>query len=581
MHHTRTAPATPFRPLPRQDDLNALGRLVQRLFRSIDNVRLSTVSVVISVLTATLFAVGMAATVLTLNNVSTIASTWRVFDTGLGRRLDLFAAMRGHLGYGGLAQHWADWRGGDGASRQKVAEDLQALRAIQPAWLGAHPGPEESQALATVMRSLERYDRALAAGSPGQAVADDGMAQALTRIADILREERRIGAERVEETMWQLGATVGGVMLLSAILLMLLSLFFLWFTRFRVVAPIKASAGAMLRLAEGDKTIHVPFTEKTDEMGEMARTVEVFRESMIRADTLEADKRAADQALLGRAVRRAELTDAFGVSADRLLSVVDASVAKVRVSSEHVRKLAEETGKATTSVAATAEQAASNVQQVAAAAEQMAASIQEIGASVARSSTITRSAAEGITALGATMGELAGATQKIGEIVALIEEVAAQTNLLALNASIEAQRAGTAGKGFTVVANEVKSLAGQTARATGEIAEHIGHIQHKTAAAVNALKEVSSTVIQADEVVSTIASAIEEQSATTGEIVRNVTEAAESNAQVSDSMVRLSGDAGRVGATAAEMAGTIDDLDREAGTMQRTVRDFLAEVRKT
>ena len=379
--------------------------------------------------------------------------------------------------------------------------------------------------------------------------------------------------------MWRLGASVGGVMLVSAILLVLLTLFFFWFTRFRVLIPINASARSMRQLADGDKAAQVPFIEKSDELGDMARTVAIFRENMIRADHLEAEKRAADQVVLDQANLRAALTGAFGVSADRLLAVVDGSVAKVRQSSHEVLRLAEETGAEAAAVATTAGQAASNVQQVAAAAEQMGASIQEIGSSVGRSTDITRLAVEGISALDSTMVELSTATETIGEIVALIEEVAAQTNLLALNASIEAQRAGDAGKGFAVVANEVKNLAGQTARATSEISEHIGGIQGRTQAAVRALKDVAGTVTEADAVVSSIAAAIEQQSATTREIVRNVHEAAQSNSHVTEAMNRLATEAGLVKNTAASMVETIDELGREAAEMQNTVRTFLAEVR--
>jgi methyl-accepting chemotaxis protein len=574
---SRAATSSDSHPAP--PDLNAFGRLVNRLFQALDNVRLSTISVIITVLTVVVFVVGVGATVMTLHNVSTIASTWRGFDTGLGRRLDLLAQLRGNLGYGGLAQHWGAWLAGDDGAKAALADDILAIRALAPAWAGANPGPEERESLAVVLRAVDGYEAALAAGRKERVGGDAEAHKALNRIAEILRRERAIGADAVEDAMWRLGASVGGVMLVSAMLLVLLTLFFFWFTRFRVLIPINASARSMRQLADGDKAAQVPFIEKSDELGDMARTVAIFRENMIRADQLEAEKRAADQVVLDQANRRAELTGAFGISADRLLAVVDGSVAKVRQSSHDVLRLAEETGAEAAAVATTAGQAASNVQQVAAAAEQMGASIQEIGASVGRSTTITRHAVDGITALDSTMVELSTATETIGEIVALIGEVAAQTNLLALNASIEAQRAGDAGKGFAVVAGEVKNLAGQTARATSEISEHIGGIQGRTQAAVRALKDVASTVSEADAVVSSIATAIEQQSATTREIVRNVHEAAQSNGHVTEAMNRLAGEAGLVKNTAASMVETIDELGREAAEMQNTVRTFLREVR--
>jgi methyl-accepting chemotaxis protein len=574
MHHqhTRTTSASVTR------DLNILGHLVERLFSALDNVRLSTLSVIISGLTVAVFMVGVAATALTLHNVSTIASTWHGFDTGLGRRIDLLAELRGHLGYGGLTQHWGAWKAGDDTARPLLGGDIGAIRSLAPAWMGANPGPEERQALSVVLATVDAYDAALAAGQRTTIQTDGDSQKALTRISEILRRERATGADEVEDSMWRLGATVGGVMTISALLLVLLTLFFFWFTRFRVLIPINASAGAMRRLADGDKSLTVPYTDKRDELGDMARTVEIFRESMIHADRLEAEKRAADQVVLDQARRRADLTGSFNVSAERLLGVVDGSVTTVREASHQVLRLAEETRAESAAVAASAAQAANNVHQVAAAAEEMGASIHEIGNGVSRSTDITRHAVAGITALDATMEELSTTTGKIGEIVALIAEIAAQTNLLALNASIEAQRAGDAGKGFAVVANEVKMLAGQTARATGEISEQIGEIQSRTAAAMRALKDVAATVIDADSVVSSTAAAIEQQSATTAEIVRNVAEAARSNRHVSDAMVRLADEATQVKTTAASMVDTIDALGGEATEMQTTFRTFIQQV---
>jgi methyl-accepting chemotaxis protein len=487
--------------------------------------------------------------------------------------------LRGHLGYGGLAQHWAAWLAGDDGARARLGEDILALRALGPAWLGAGPGPEERESLAQVMRMVDAYDAAIAAGQRRALAGDADAQRALDRIADILRRERAIGADNVEDSMWRLGLTVGSVMVVSAILLTLLTLFFFWFTRFRVLTPIEASSKAMRRLADGDKTQQVPYIDKRDELGDMARTVAVFRDGMIRADQLEAEKRAADQVVLDQARRRADLTGAFGISAERLIEVVSGSVTKVRSSSHQVLDMAEETGAEAIAVAASAGQAASNVQQVAAAAEQMGASIQEIGNSVARSTEITRHAVDGITALDSTMEELSSATGKIGEIVALIQKIAAQTNLLALNASIEAQRAGEAGKGFSVVANEVKSLAGQTAKATSGISEQVAEIQARTQAALDSLKDVSGTVVNVDTVVSSIAAAIEEQGATTAEIVRNVTEAAQSNSHVSEAMARLADQAAHVKSTAASMVETIGLLGEEATEMQSTFRTFIEQVR--
>jgi len=564
-----------------EDELNAFGRAVRAIFSSFDNVRLATVSKIITALTGLLLIVGVVAVGVTMQNVSTVSAVWRDFDTGLGRRIDLFAALRGHLGYGGLIQHWDAWRDGDEAMRAKVIEDIQHVKALHPAWLGANPKETEQKALLVVMETVDAYQNALTSSGKAKTVNDGKMQEALRQIAESLMAERRDGAEFVEESMWKLGATVGSVMILSAVFLILLSLFYLWFTRFRVVSPISLFMAAMQRLADGNKQIVVPYTDKRDEIGNMARTVETFRQGMIHADELEASQRSADQALIAQGTKRAELTNAFGISSDKLLRVVESAVANVRKTAEDVRLLAERTGRETEGITSAAQAATANVHDVASATEQMNGSIQEIGARVAESTAITRSAVNGISSLDKTMTELSETATRIDEIVAMIEQIAGQTNLLALNASIEAQRAGAAGKGFAVVAGEVKALAGQTADATRDISEQIHQIQERTFAAVAALKDVAATVTKADSIVSSIASAVEEQSAVVNNIAQNSGEAAKRNNDVVGSMMRLSSQFADVGAKSVEMGSVIENLSKEAVAMQDTVREFLSAVRKS
>jgi methyl-accepting chemotaxis protein len=560
-------------------DLNALGRLVSRIFRSLDNVRLSTLSAVVIGLSALMFAVGIGATVVTLNNVTTITSTWHGFDTGLGRRIDLLAQMRGSLGLGGLIEHWDAWKAGDEAARKLVINDAIAIRALVPAWQDAAPGAEEKAALAKVVAVVNTYAQIADEGKLRKVDGEGEAKQALNTIADLLRKERADGADRVEASMWKLAATVGGIMALSAVLLIVLTLFFYWVTRFRVVLPIHATNSVMNTLASGNKQIAVPFLEKTDELGDMARTVEVFRDGLIKADRLEAEKRASDQTLIAQAQRRAELTDEFGVAADKLLATVAHSVGRVQDATRRVLELLDETTQEASGMAAAAQQSANNVSTVAAATEEMGASIAEIGESVTKSTAITRQAVDSISALDATMQELSESTARIDEIVTLIHQIADQTNLLALNAGIEAQRAGTAGKGFAVVANEVKNLARQTGKATEEIGQQIEDIRGKTDAVMNALRNVVGIVSEADTVVASIATAVEEQSATTSEIVRSITQAAAGNAHVSDAMIKLSERVKEVKSTSEDVEAVVNTMGEEAKEMQSVVRTFLNDVR--
>lgn len=577
------------------DDLNALGRGVQGLGTFISNVRLRLVSILISVLMGALLAAGIGGTVYTFTAVAEIGSVWRAFDTGLARRLVLLSELRLHLGFGGLMQHFHDYvLTGDPLLRQAITTDFAKIREIEPAYVTAGASAQEREALKAILAVVEAYEtvvprvaEAIGRGEPVETVhalgdiSEAPAIAALEAMGRLLKEEHKVSADRVEDASWTVGATVALVMLLNGVLLLALALFVFWFTRYRIVRPLDSLGGVMGHLAKGDKSVAVPLVGKSDEIGDMARAVEVFKDSMIRADHLEAQKRAADQALLERAQRRERMTDEFGAHSTRLLAAVNDAVEQVRQNVNALLAVAEETGRQAQSVTTSAGEASSNVQAVATATAQLSASGRDISQSVSRSAGITRTAVSGIDNLSTTMGALDQAAVKIGEIVTLIGEIAAQTNLLALNASIEAQRAGEAGRGFSVVANEVKALAGQTARATDEIAEQVHAIQKTTSDAVAALRSVGATILEADEVVSTIASAVQEQNAATDSIVRNINEAARGNQEVSGAIAEVSAAAEHTGAMASRMVTVTESLRAEADTMRSEVETFLVAVRST
>ncbi|HYD31940.1 MAG TPA: methyl-accepting chemotaxis protein [Azospirillaceae bacterium] len=346
-----------------------------------------------------------------------------------------------------------------------------------------------------------------------------------------------------------------------------------------IAGRLGALRDTMARLADQDFSVAIPFTDRRNEFGEVARTVQVFKDNMITARRLEAEKQEEQQREIARAARRAELTQEFEAVITRTLTAVSGTVQQVHVMSDGLNATADQTTRQSAAVATAAEQASANVQTVATASEELSATVAEISRRIEESTRISREAVDGIQNTDTTMTSLETAAQKIGEIVNLINNIASQTNLLALNATIEAARAGEAGKGFAVVAGEVKSLASQTAKATEEIANYIDAIQNTTRTAVNSIKEVGGTIGQVDTVLSSIASAVEQQNAATQEISRNVQEAAQGNTEVSRNIADVSKAAGSTGTMASDMLTVANELMDEAGSLRSEVERFLENVR--
>jgi methyl-accepting chemotaxis protein len=346
-----------------------------------------------------------------------------------------------------------------------------------------------------------------------------------------------------------------------------------------VVRPLGQMTGVMESLAADNLDVVVPSTDRTDEIGLMAKAVQHFKEQLIQGRTLEAQARADQERELARGRTRELLTADFDVMIRRVIAKVDNTVQSVHSTSTSLHSAAAQTSQQSQAVAAAAEQASANIQTVATAAEELGASTQEISRRVQDSTRITLEAVDGVRAADRTIEGLSEASGKIGEIVSLINDIASRTNLLALNATIEAARAGEAGKGFAVVAGEVKSLANQTALATAEIDKQIGGIQGTTRDAVEAIKAVGQAISQVDEVVSSIAAAVEEQNAATQEIVRNVQEAADGNQHVTQNISDVSKAATETGAMAVSMNKVADVLAEAGGSLGKHVETFLGSVK--
>jgi methyl-accepting chemotaxis protein len=347
-----------------------------------------------------------------------------------------------------------------------------------------------------------------------------------------------------------------------------------------ITVPLRRIIDVMSALTSGNLAVEVKGSERRDEIGEVAKSVLVFKDGLVEAERLRKEQEEAKKrAEMERRQMMNDLANRFEASVGGVLNTVTGAATELHATAESMSATAEETSRQSTAVAAASEQTTQNVQTVAAATEELSSSIREISNQVTESTRIVAGAVTQAEDTNAKVKGLAEAAQKIGEVVTLINEIASQTNLLALNATIEAARAGEAGKGFAVVASEVKNLATQTARATEEIAGQVKSIQDSTQSAAQAIQAITVTINRVNEISTTIASAVEEQGAATQEISRNVQEASTGTAEVSTNITgvtqasqQTSAGSAQVLASASELAANGERLKKEVDTFLHTVR---------
>ena len=347
-----------------------------------------------------------------------------------------------------------------------------------------------------------------------------------------------------------------------------------------VMRPLGAMTAAMNALARGDRSVGIPGTKRRDEIGSMAKAVQVFKDNAIEMDRLRIEQeRQRENAEVLRRQAMIELADQLEAEVQQIVEIVSTAAHETESAAQTVAASVEQTNSQSTAVAAAAEEATANVGSVAAATEELSASFGEVAQQVARAATITRAASSSAAKTDGIVSDLSAVAQRIGDVVKLIGEIAGQTNLLALNATIEAARAGEAGKGFAVVASEVKSLATQTAKATDDISAQITSMQSATAQAVSAVQEINRTVQEIDTISNSIAAAVEEQSAATSEITRNVQQAATGTQDVSTNILGVNQAAGAAGAAASVALNAAGGLRAQTDALTRAVGDFVARLR--
>jgi methyl-accepting chemotaxis protein len=380
----------------------------------------------------------------------------------------------------------------------------------------------------------------------------------------------------VDASFWSMVRTASAV--IAA--LMLLSIAIAWLITRSVVKPLSSLKERMASLSTGELDAPVSHADRPDEIGQMARTVQVFRDAMIETNRLREEQAGVEQRQSQqRKIDMNRLADQFESEVGEIITLVSTAADQLEASSTTLSKTADTVEGVSQRASSASGEASANVHSVAAASEELASSVSEISRQVGASARIAGEAVEQAQKTDARIGQLSQAAARIGDVVDLIRTIAGQTNLLALNATIEAARAGAAGKGFAVVAAEVKTLAEQTAKATGEISQQIADIQSATEDSVTAIKEIGATIGRISEISSVIAAAVEEQGAATQEISRNVQRAADGTSQLAASISDVQRGASETGGASSQVLSAAQSLSNESSRLKREVTKFMNSVR--
>lgn len=346
----------------------------------------------------------------------------------------------------------------------------------------------------------------------------------------------------------------------------------------QISRPLMNLIGVTKKLVAKDWDVRIQGTERTDEIGELAKALQLFRDEGMENERLIEEQKLEDQRELERARKIKQTVQEFRQASSEFLQIFNVSMSGMSTSSQDMFKIADNTSSLSASVTMAANNAGSNVNSVAAATEEMMTSIQEINRQLNSVNSMVADVKNTSETTVDKMVSLESSANDIGGVILMISDIAEQTNLLALNATIEAARAGEAGKGFAVVASEVKNLANETAKATEQVQQRIGHIQAETKEAAEFAKNISKAVARLTESVATIASAMEEQTSVTQEITRSIANASSGTSEVVSNVTQVNTAANDTKAKASDVSKVVDELVQQTGALSTNIDDFIQKI---
>ena len=377
---------------------------------------------------------------------------------------------------------------------------------------------------------------------------------------------------KMKPIAWVLGLAILGIAVISGSIA--------WLIGRSISKPLGELGARMQALADGKLDGEIPGLNRGDEVGAMAKTVQIFKDNAIRIRGLEqAESETQARAAAERRAAMENIASDFERSVTGIVRSVSTAAAGMQTTAQSMTATASDASARAATVGAASQSASNNVGTVAAAAEELSSSVAEISRQVARSSEVASKAVADAERTNATVQALSTGAEKIGEVVKLIHSIAAQTNLLALNATIEAARAGESGRGFAVVASEVKALANQTAKATEEISAQVAAMQASTGEAVTSIGGITETIAQMSEITTSISAAIDQQGDATREIARNIQSVAAGSSEINSNIGGVTTAASATGKAASEVLSNARELDNQSGMLRNAVDEFLVKIR--
>lgn len=483
-----------------------------------------------------------------------------------------------------LEKYWSNFQQREAEVRNTAdqlthrIDDPEATRLVEQ-FLSAHV--KMSEAYRRGLQEFKEHNFESSAGDKAVAGMDRAPTELLTKAKERLLS---LAAARATEARDSAYSTTWTTTLILGVVTAAAMLAFLMAVQMSISRPLNRVVSALSDLAQGNMANQLSGVDRRDEIGDVARALQVFKERMLDAEHLraqqegfrsrsESEKKAATQNMVN--IVETETT--------RVVKAVGDVALDVRRAAEEMSEFAASVSKDTQSVATVSEQGLVSAQTVSSAVEELTASIQEIKTQVERTAEVARQAVASGEIAANTVNSLTAAISKISDVTMLIGDIASQTNLLALNATIEAARAGEAGRGFAVVAAEVKNLASQTARSTEDINRQVAEIQSVSASAVGAMADVGARIGEIDGSTKAIQLAIEQQAAATQEIARNITETTSSARDVSSRIQNVSAGAAKVGSQATTVRQSIGEISANItelkASLVRVVRTSTEDAR--